>query len=69
LDGTDLHTAGAAEVRALRGARIAMVFQDPLSSLDPYHTVGDQIARSTACTPAAGRNAARVRAIWSPTVW
>jgi peptide/nickel transport system ATP-binding protein len=63
VDGTDLHAASAAEVRALRGARIAMVFQDPLSSLDPYHTVGDQIAEVYRAHTGAGRRAARTRAV------
>src|SRR5438270_2687075 len=44
LDGTALNTATDQEIRRLRGSRIAMVFQDPLSSLDPYYSVGDQIA-------------------------
>ena len=63
VDGTDLQTASAAQLRALRGARIAMVFQDPLSSLDPYHTVGDQIAEVYRVHTGAGRKAARARAI------
>jgi len=63
VDGTDLHAASAAELRALRGARIAMVFQDPLSSLDPYHTVGDQIAEVYRVHTGAGRGAARARAV------
>ena len=31
------------EIRAVRGAEIAMIFQEPMSSLSPVHTVGDQI--------------------------
>lgn len=42
--GVDVTAADDAELRALRGAKAAMVFQDPLSSLDPYYAVGDQIA-------------------------
>ncbi|MDX6314593.1 MAG: peptide/nickel transport system ATP-binding protein ddpF, partial [Streptomyces sp.] len=44
VDGTDVLAAQDAELRRLRGGRAAMVFQDPLSSLDPYYAIGDQIA-------------------------
>ena len=43
LDGEELVTAPAARVRELRGSKMAMIFQDPLSSMHPYYTVGDQI--------------------------
>jgi len=43
LDGQDLVTASAEEVRQLRGKRMAMIFQDPLSAMHPYYTVGHQI--------------------------
>ena len=43
LGGTELVTASEAELRRIRGARIAMVFQDPMSSLDPVYRVGAQI--------------------------
>src|SRR5215470_1909503 len=46
LDGEDLVPASAARVRALRGLKIAMIFQDPLSSLHPYYSVGYQIAEA-----------------------
>ncbi|MFI9205165.1 ABC transporter ATP-binding protein [Streptomyces sp. NPDC053048] len=42
--GHDVTAAGEAELRRLRGGVAAMVFQDPLSSLDPYQSIGDQIA-------------------------
>ncbi|MER7702501.1 ABC transporter ATP-binding protein [Kitasatospora sp. NPDC097605] len=41
--GVDAVTAEGADLRRLRGGLAAMVFQDPLSALDPYHAVGDQI--------------------------
>jgi peptide/nickel transport system ATP-binding protein/oligopeptide transport system ATP-binding protein len=44
FDGQDVITAPEAELRNIRGAGIAMVFQDPMSSLDPVYRVGDQIA-------------------------
>src|ERR1700749_4972666 len=43
LDGEDLVSASADRVRQLRGSKMAMIFQDPLSSLHPYYTVGAQI--------------------------
>jgi peptide/nickel transport system ATP-binding protein len=43
FDGRDLLTLGPAQLREVRGAQIAMIFQDPLSSLHPYYTVGWQI--------------------------
>ncbi|RST00853.1 ABC transporter ATP-binding protein [Streptomyces sp. WAC07149] len=63
VDGTDLADAGPARLRALRGGTAAMVFQDPLSSLDPYHAVGDQIAEVYRVHTAASRRAARARAV------
>jgi peptide/nickel transport system ATP-binding protein/oligopeptide transport system ATP-binding protein len=41
--GQDLITAPEEQLRKVRGAEIAMVFQDPMSSLDPVYRVGDQI--------------------------
>jgi len=44
FDGTDLRSAGAETLRRLRGDRMAMVFQEPMTSLNPVLTVGYQIA-------------------------
>ncbi|MFB7270360.1 dipeptide ABC transporter ATP-binding protein [Streptomyces sp. NPDC056244] len=63
VGGTDVGTASDRELRALRGAVAAMVFQDPLSSLDPYYAVGDQIAEVYRVHTAATRRAARARAV------
>ncbi len=46
LDGEELVTAGPARVRQLRGSKMAMIFQDPLSALHPYFTVGAQITEA-----------------------
>jgi len=43
LDGEDLMTVGNERLRHLRGNKMAMIFQDPLSALHPYYTVGAQI--------------------------
>ncbi|MGJ4963625.1 ABC transporter ATP-binding protein [Bradyrhizobium sp. HKCCYLRH3061] len=41
--GRDLCTATAAEMRSMRGAEVAMVFQEPMTALNPLRTIGDQI--------------------------
>ncbi len=52
------------ELRAVRGGEIAMIFQEPLSSLSPVHTVGDQIEEAIRLHhPATGRAEARRQAI------
>ena len=44
FEGEDLINARAERLRQLRGNRIAMVFQDPMTSLNPFLTIGDQLA-------------------------
>ncbi len=44
FDGRDLRTLPPAELRKLRGNRLAMIFQDPLTALNPVHTVGRQVS-------------------------
>ncbi|MEV7509430.1 ABC transporter ATP-binding protein [Streptomyces sp. NPDC091201] len=61
--GTDVAAATPAALRRLRGGTAAMVFQDPLSSLDPYHAIGDQIAEVHRIHSGASRRAARARAV------
>jgi peptide/nickel transport system ATP-binding protein len=46
FDGEDLLTASDDEIRAIRGNDVAMIFQDPLSSLHPFYKVGKQIAEA-----------------------
>ena len=44
FEGKDLRNASAREMRHIRGNRLAMIFQDPMTSLNPFLTIGDQIA-------------------------
>ena len=46
LDGGDLLALRESDMRAVRGGRIGMVFQDPMTSLNPVFTVGDQVAET-----------------------
>ncbi|MGA6219549.1 ABC transporter ATP-binding protein [Streptomyces umbrinus] len=61
--GTDLLTLPEDQFRALRGRRIAMVFQDALSALNPTLTVGFQIAETIRAHEGVGRREARARAV------
>jgi peptide/nickel transport system ATP-binding protein len=61
--GTDVQRASDEELRRLRGGLAAMVFQDPLSSLDPYYAIGDQIAEVYRVHARVSRRAARARAV------
>ncbi len=63
LDGEDLVAASAARVRELRGAKMAMIFQDPLSSLHPYYSVGDQIAEAYLIHNKVSKKAAKEHAV------
>ncbi|APE23759.1 MULTISPECIES: dipeptide ABC transporter ATP-binding protein [Streptomyces] len=63
VGGIDVATAGPGELRRLRGGVAAMVFQDPLSALDPYYAVGDQIAEVYRVHAGGSRRAARARAV------
>lgn len=46
VSGVDVLTAEESEVRRIRGSEVAMIFQDPLSALNPYYAVGKQIAEA-----------------------
>jgi oligopeptide/dipeptide ABC transporter ATP-binding protein len=46
FQGQDLLRVEKDELQAIRGAKIAMIFQDPMTSLHPFYTVGDQIAEA-----------------------
>jgi oligopeptide/dipeptide ABC transporter ATP-binding protein len=63
LDGRDLLRLTERAMRAVRGADIAMIFQEPMTSLNPVFTVGDQIAEAVRLHHDASRAAARAQAI------
>jgi oligopeptide transport system ATP-binding protein len=63
LDGVDLLSLPARELRHYRGAKIAMVFQDALSALNPVHTVGAQVSEVVRVHSEASRREARSRAV------
>jgi peptide/nickel transport system ATP-binding protein len=63
FDGQDLLTVGDEEMRRLRGRDVAMVFQDPLSSLHPYYRIGRQLVEAIRAHDEVSRSAARERAI------
>ncbi|MEV8017372.1 ABC transporter ATP-binding protein [Streptomyces sp. NPDC086554] len=63
LDGQELVGRSERELNRLRGRRMAMVFQDPLSSLHPFYTVGEQIAEHHRVHFGSRRKTARERAI------
>ncbi len=46
LNGTDMLTADSATLEKIRGNDVAMIFQDPMTALNPVETVGDQIAEA-----------------------
>lgn len=62
LDGCDLLKLSEPRMRAMRGNRIGMVFQDPMSALDPVMTVGDQLTEAIRAHAHLARRAARARA-------
>jgi len=63
LDGEELVGADPARVRRLRGSKMAMIFQDPLSALHPYYTVGHQIAEAYLVHNKVSKKAAKAHAV------
>jgi len=63
LDGEELVAKDADEMRSLRGNKVAMVFQDPLSSLHPFYRVGEQIVEAYRVHNKVSKDVARKRAI------
>ncbi|HEY4893577.1 MAG TPA: ABC transporter ATP-binding protein [Reyranella sp.] len=63
FEGRDLLTLDADTIRDLRGARLAMIFQEPMTSLNPAYTVGDQIIEAIQQHQGLSAADARARAI------
>ena len=62
LNGTDLMTVSEAEMRHVRGKEIAMIFQDPMTALNPTMRIGDQIAEAIRIHDTVSKAEARKRA-------
>ena len=63
FEGHDLLKAGDDELRALRGGEIAMIFQDPMSSLHPFYSIGDQLVEAVRAHRDVPKSQARDRAV------
>nr|BFE56179.1 ABC transporter ATP-binding protein [Dactylosporangium thailandense] len=63
FDGTDLTGLPERRLRAVRGGRIGMIFQDPMTALNPYHRVGDQIVEAIREHRPVGRAEAHAEAV------
>lgn len=63
FEGRDLMALSESEMRQLRGGRLGMIFQEPMTSLNPVYTCGEQIIESIAIHSGLGGKAARARAI------
>jgi peptide/nickel transport system ATP-binding protein len=63
LGGADLGSLTEAGMREVRGGRVAMIFQDPMTSLNPYLRIGEQLAETCEIHLKLGRAAAEARAV------
>ena len=63
INGKDIYTASRAELEAIRGNDVAMVFQDPMTVLNPVFTVGEQIAECVEIHEMCSKAQARKRAV------
>jgi peptide/nickel transport system ATP-binding protein len=63
FEGKDLLTMSDEELRTIRGEEIAMIFQDPLTSLHPFYRVGDQLAEAVRAHHDVSKSAAKDRAV------
>jgi peptide/nickel transport system ATP-binding protein len=62
FQGQDLSKLSEKEMRSIRGNEISMIFQEPMTSLNPVMTIGDQIAEAISIHQGLGRRAALARA-------
>ena len=63
LDGEDLYKKTKKEMSRIRGRKISMIFQDPMTALDPVHTVGDQISEVIKLHQSVSQAEAQVKAV------
>lgn len=63
LDGQELVGAGEKVMKTVRGNKISIIFQDPMTSLNPYLTIGEQVAEPLVIHEGAGKKEARARAL------
>lgn len=63
FDGRDLLTISEGEMQALRGGQISMVFQDPMTFLNPVYTAGEQVAEAIRTHQGASRADAKAQTI------
>jgi peptide/nickel transport system ATP-binding protein len=63
LDGRDLRAMSDAEIRKIRGSQISMIFQEPMSSLNPILTIGYQITEPLRIHTGVSKEKARERAV------
>ncbi len=63
IEGEDVFSRSESGIRALRGSKVAYVFQDPLTTLHPLYKVGEQIAEAITTHQPVGKAEARQRAI------
>ena len=63
LDGVQLVGASAKQMRSVRGRLLSMIFQDPLSALNPVHRIGAQISEMLRAHQKMSKRAARARAV------
>ena len=63
FEGRELMTLAERDMRAIRGNRISMIFQEPMTSLNPVFTVGDQVAEVARVHAGASRRQAWARAV------
>jgi len=63
FEGRDLMQVSEREMRGIRGADIAMIFQEPMTALNPLYTIGNQIVETLSLHEGLDRRAARERAV------
>jgi len=63
LDGTDLVRLSSKQIKSVRGSRISMIFQEPMTALDPVFTIGEQISETLRAHRSVNQRAARAEVL------